>query len=207
MKHRNLEILREHYINVPDFIVVDGKEELDLSFSKEELFAVRSSFEVEDNDENSFAGQFDTFLNINRRDVSFYIDKVKESYKKLNITNTASKVIVQEMIQSDYSGVIFTANPTGILNEMVIVAGEGLGCNIVEDKISTTTYYYNVDDKNYYFENKNILKDELYEVTKFIKEKYPNLKSKLYPNMRHEILNEKGKELVYENILAFINDN
>ena len=43
MKHRNLEILREHYINVPDFIVVDGKEELDLSFSKEELFAVRSS--------------------------------------------------------------------------------------------------------------------------------------------------------------------
>ena len=157
MKHRNLEILREHYINVPDFIVVDGKEELDLSFSKEELFAVRSSFEVEDNDENSFAGQFDTFLNINRRDVSFYIDKVKESYKKLNITNTASKVIVQEMIQSDYSGVIFTANPTGILNEMVIVAGEGLGCNIVEDKISTTTYYYNVDDKNYYFENENIL--------------------------------------------------
>ena len=80
-----------------------------------------------------------------------------ESYKKLNITNTASKVIVQEMIQSDYSGVIFTANPTGILNEMVIVAGEGLGCNIVEDKISTTTYYYNVDDKNYYFENENIL--------------------------------------------------
>ena len=157
MKHRNLEILREHYINVPDFIVVDGKEELDLSFSKEELFAVRSSFEVEDNDENSFAGQFDTFLNINRRDISFYIDKVKESYKKLNITNTASKVIVQEMIQSDYSGVIFTANPSGILNEMVIVAGEGLGCNIVEDKISTTTYYYNVDDKNYYFENENIL--------------------------------------------------
>lgn len=63
------------------------------------------------------------------------------------------------------------------------------------------------DDFGYFNENKNILKDELYEVTKFIKEKYPNLKSKLYPNMRHEILNEKGKELVYENILAFINDN
>ena len=63
------------------------------------------------------------------------------------------------------------------------------------------------DNFGYFDENKNILKDELYEVTKFIKEKYPNLKSKLYPNMRHEILNEKGKELVYENILAFINDN
>lgn len=63
------------------------------------------------------------------------------------------------------------------------------------------------DNFGYFDENKNILKDELYEVTKFIKEKYPNLKSKLYTNMRHEILNEKGKELVYENILAFINDN
>lgn len=49
--------------------------------------------------------------------------------------------------------------------------------------------------------------DELYEVTKFIKEKYPNLKSKLYPNMRHEILNDKCKDMVYEDVLAFINDN
>lgn len=63
------------------------------------------------------------------------------------------------------------------------------------------------DNFGYFDENKNILKDELYEVTKFIKEKHPNLKSKLYPNMRHEILNENGKELVYKNILAFINDN
>lgn len=157
MKHKNLEILREHHINVPNFTVVDRKEELDLSFSKEELFAIRSSFEVEDDDESSFAGQFETFLNVERKNVFSYVDKVKESYKKLNITNTASKVIVQEMIQSDYSGVIFTANPTGILNEMVIVAGEGLGCNIVEDKIAATTYYYNVDDKNYYFENETIL--------------------------------------------------
>lgn len=63
------------------------------------------------------------------------------------------------------------------------------------------------DEFGYFNRSKDALKNELYEVTKFIKKKYPNLKSKLYPNMRHEILNEKGKELVYENILAFINDN
>lgn len=63
------------------------------------------------------------------------------------------------------------------------------------------------DNFGYFDENKNILKDELYEVTKFIKEKYLNLKSKLYPNMRHEILNEKCKDMVYEDVLAFINDN
>ena len=41
----------------------------------------------------------------------------------------------------------------------------------------------------------------------YIKEKYPNLKSKLYPNMRREILNDKCKDMVYEDVLAFINDN
>lgn len=60
MKHRNLEILREHYINVPDFIVVDGKEEL-IQFFKRGIVCSPLLFEVEDNDENSFAGQFDTF--------------------------------------------------------------------------------------------------------------------------------------------------
>ena len=45
-------------------------------------------------------------------------------------------------------------------------------------------------------------------VCKFLKDVgYSNLKSKLYPNMRHEILNEKCKDMVYEDVLAFINDN
>lgn len=36
------------------------------------------------------------------------------------------------------------------------------------------------DNFGYFDENKNILKDELYEVTKFIKKKYPNLKITLF---------------------------
>lgn len=161
MKYKNLEILKDNNINIPPFIVIDNEEELKLSFSNKDLFAVRSSFDVEDNDDNSYAGQFDTYLNIKREEVPLYINKVKNSYTKLNICNSKSKVIIQEMIQSDYSGVIFTANPIGILNEIVIVAGKGLGCNIVEDKINTTTYYYNIDDKNYYYENKNLLNQEI----------------------------------------------
>ena len=34
-------------------------------------------------------------------------------------------VIVQQMINPDHSGVLFTANPQGLLNESVIVIGEG----------------------------------------------------------------------------------
>ena len=73
-------------------------------------------------------------------------------------------IIIQEMVQADFSGVIFTANPIGILNEFVIVVGKGLGNNVVEDKISTTTYYYNADDDMYYYDrqdNTPILKEKI----------------------------------------------
>ena len=32
---------------------------------------------------------------------------------------------------------------------------------------------------------------------------YSNVQSRLYPNMRHEILNENGKEAVWNDILSF----
>ena len=63
-------------------------------------------------------------------------------------------VIIQEMVQADYSGVLFTSNPQGLLNESVIVVGKGLGNNVVEDKIDTTTYYYHLTDSVYYYEGK-----------------------------------------------------
>ena len=61
-------------------------------------------------------------------------------------------VIVQEMIDSDYSGVIFSSNPQGVLNESVIVMGSGTGDNVVEEKTDVTTCYYNRTDKKYYTE-------------------------------------------------------
>lgn len=36
---------------------------------------------------------------------------------------------------------------------------------------------------------------------------YPNIQNKLYPNMRHEILNENGKEQVYQDILDWMEKN
>ena len=69
-------------------------------------------------------------------------------------------VIIQEMVDSDLSGIIFTANPQGLLNESVIVVGKGLGNKIVEDRIDTTTYYYNNTDNLYYYEGKKDLLNE-----------------------------------------------
>ena len=84
-------------------------------------------------------------------------------------------VIIQEMVNAKYSGIIFTSNPQGLLNETVIVVGKGLGNNIVEDKILTTTYYYNRTDKVYYYDglidylNKELI-EELITLSEKIKE-------------------------------------
>lgn len=164
MKAENLQILKDNGINVPNFISVLDEEEIDLSFSNCDLFSVRSSCNVEDSENCSFAGQFKTLLFVNREGIINAVKEVKKSYK-INLTQCQgvsfgdlyniknSKVIIQEMINSDVSGVLFTANPMGILNEMVITVGYGVGTNIVENKIDTNTYHYNIDDKIFCYEN------------------------------------------------------
>jgi pyruvate,water dikinase len=127
------------------------------------FFSVRSSSTVEDGDNSSFAGQFDTYLNVTKEHI---YDKIKNCLaslfspnvlkycldKNIKISDLKMGVIVQEMINAEASGIAFTANPRGLLNEMVIVVGEGTGNLVVEDKVPTTTYYYNITDRNYYFE-------------------------------------------------------
>ena len=162
MKAKNLRILKENGINVPNFITVNGENEIDMSFSNSEFFAVRSSYCLEDDDNNSFAGQFKTILNVKRDEIKNAVLDVIKSYdqKKLYKGISAdslskSPVIIQEMIYPDISGVIFTANPLGILNESVITAGYGLGENVVEDKTETVTYYYNKDESLFYLKEKS----------------------------------------------------
>ena len=188
MKRKNLEILRDNGFNVPKFDVVEWKnrdKEVDISKYKGK-YAIRSSSNLEDRKLNSFAGQFDTYLNvvpkkinkkvqacfnsINNKNVDDYLKK-----KKIKIKDIKMDVIIQEMVNAKYSGIIFTSNPQGLLNETVIVVGKGLGNNIVEDKILTTTYYYNRTDKVYYYDglidylNKELI-EELITLSEKIKE-------------------------------------
>lgn len=171
-KARNLFYLIKGWYHVPPFCCVNEmegytKEELEQyleqHFSETKLFSVRSSSLVEDGMDASFAGQFPTFLRVKREEVydivkkvlDFSFDNKHEIYcrehgqSNVQIQMTA---IIQEMVEADYSGVLFTANPQGLLNETVIVIGKGTGDNVVEDKTETTTYYYNVTDDIYYYE-------------------------------------------------------
>ena len=144
MKLENLKILRDNYYNVPEFTT--ELSEVTWPFS-----AVRSSANVEDNENSSCAGLFDSFLNVSKGELSEKIDLVRDSYAR-NGVDRNNPVIIQKMVQSDISGILFTANPMGILNEMVIVVGAGLGSDVVDNKVETTTYYFNIDDNLYDYE-------------------------------------------------------
>ncbi|MCR5149939.1 MAG: phosphoenolpyruvate synthase [Clostridiales bacterium] len=139
------------------------------------LYSVRSACVLEDSALASFAGQFDTFLNVPAADVpekiiecvcSLYSPNVLDYLAKKNIKTDMPEmnVIVQKMVCSDLSGVIFTANPQGLLNETVIVAGKGLGDGVVSDRTDTTAYYYNTTDRIWYYDGqKDLLGSKLVE--------------------------------------------
>ena len=157
MKARNLKVLEENGFQVPKFKIVYPGDEIDFSYFDSELFAIRSNDAHEDGKKFSYAGQFLTVLNVPKSEVDKAIKSVVDSYKnryyeeKLGIQaeNKISSVIIQEMVASEYSGVLFTANPKGILNETVIVVGKGLGSSIVEDKAETITYHHYRDAATY----------------------------------------------------------
>ncbi len=168
-KAANLFAMQAHGINVPDLFCTDiysAHEAAGYAMEKYpdvHTFSVRSSALAEDGSEASFAGQFSTYLNVNCNELEEYIKETakpvtSESFKEYCIQNGIADnelhitVIVQKMIEADMSGVIFTANPQGLLNETVVVIGNGTGDNVVEDKVDTTTYYYNTTDKQYYYE-------------------------------------------------------
>jgi phosphohistidine swiveling domain-containing protein len=159
MKAENLlKLTKSEKINnfVPKFWVIETVTELHIEdFANDKLYAVRSSCDVEDSSTSSYAGCFTTLLNVKKEALKEASRKVFESFGE-----HSGKVIIQEMVSSEISGILFTANPIGILNEMVIVAGLGLGDGVVEDKVSTTTYYYNTDDKIYYYDGEKLLKND-----------------------------------------------
>ena len=188
IKAKNLFLLKKEGINVPNLFCIKSKDSLtdkidkylDENFKKGVKFAIRSSSSVEDSDELSFAGQFDTYLNIERKDLKEVIEKCRNPISKNVLAIYANgknkieiNIIVQEMVNSQKSGVIFTSNPQGILNETVIVVGKGIGKNIVEDKIATTSYYYNRTDNVYYYEKQEgailLTSDEVDELIENVK--------------------------------------
>lgn len=121
--------------------------------------AIRSSANAEDLPQASFAGQYDTILNVHNEEELF--ESVKNCWASLwsewalqyrchhHISNTdiGMAALIQEMVMSDVSGIMFTANPVnGSRGEIVINASFGLGDIVVSGVISSDTYIVRKSD-------------------------------------------------------------
>ncbi|MCY8316035.1 PEP-utilizing enzyme [Bacillus vallismortis] len=118
--------------------------------------AVRSSSASEDLEGASFAGQYETYLNIKTEEeflakvkecwASFFSGRVSSYKKKMNnqIAEPLMGVVVQGLIDSDVSGVIFSRNPvTHDDRELLISASYGLGEAIVSGSVTPDTFIVN----------------------------------------------------------------
>jgi pyruvate, water dikinase len=139
--------------------------------SSNTLVAVRSSATAEDLPDASFAGQQDTYLNVFGKTellksvincwASLFTARAVYYRKKqgFNTEKVGLCAVIQKMVQSNVSGIMFTADPTGDLNKIIIEAGFGLGETVVSGSITPDNYI--IDKKNMQkIENKKINKQE-----------------------------------------------
>lgn len=123
---------------------------------KNKKVAVRSSATAEDLPTASFAGQQDTYLNVEgENDVVHSVQKCWASlftsraiyYREKNNfhhRDVLISVVIQNMIRADYAGVIFTVDPVNkkyILIEIV----EGLGEKLVSGMVTPNNYFMKKD--------------------------------------------------------------
>ena len=115
-------------------------------------FSVRSSAMGEDGKNYSFAGQFETFLYVSKVDLFDKIIEVWRSafserinfYKKQNQIegDVQMAVVIQAMVNSDTSGVMFGINPVSqIEGEMLISSVYGLGEGLVSGELNADNFY------------------------------------------------------------------
>ncbi len=114
--------------------------------------AVRSSATVEDGAKNSWAGQFDSYLNVSSKDLLREIRQCLASLyntrailyrfeNKLNNKKIRMAVVIQEMVKSEMSGVAFSAHPiTGNNNQIYIEAVHGLADKLVSGLVTPHSY-------------------------------------------------------------------
>ncbi|HUC87709.1 MAG TPA: phosphoenolpyruvate synthase [Candidatus Binatia bacterium] len=117
--------------------------------------AVRSSATTEDLEEASFAGQQATYLNV--LGVSNVLRAIQACWASLFETRAISyrehhgfdllgggvAVVVQQMVQSEIAGVMFSQNPlTGDPDQIEISAVWGLGEAVVSGEITPDSYIY-----------------------------------------------------------------
>ncbi len=134
-------------------ISVALKEEIIKTLANGKKYAVRSSANVEDFSEHSFAGQFQTDLNVKKENIYSSLLAVRQSARQENVKmyqqqvaretpEIKMNVIIQEMITPIYSGVIFTRSPITGLDEVLIETVPGTAAKLVQGQATPQSWIY-----------------------------------------------------------------
>lgn len=119
--------------------------------------AVRSSATAEDMGNASFAGQYESYLDVEPGDASMALRKVWASlwypsprsyrrYRGIDDSALAMAVVVMEMLDPSIAGVLFTVDPGGRQAAMRLEVVQGLGEQLVSGAVTPDAYVVDRDD-------------------------------------------------------------
>ncbi len=166
-KAAGLAELTHHGLKVPPaFVIVNAKagafpEQLEAHYQAigAGKVAVRSSAIGEDGEDSSFAGQYETILNVEgiealREAISDCVKSLDSdaatAYKSehANLGEVEMCVVVQRMVDARAAGVLFTADPvTGRHDRLIIDAVEGLGEALVSGELTPDHYELDLNNR------------------------------------------------------------
>lgn len=155
-KADGLLFMANNGINVPEFFVIPSNT-IDLVLNQQYtsqqliqgwidefdpnpsfLWSLRSSAEVEDGKEKSYAGIFTSVMNCQLEEMSEALDQVIEGFEKAKSSgyhegdDFGYNVVIQRMIDADYSGVGFSINPMDYESENPLInIIPGMGTKLV----------------------------------------------------------------------------
>lgn len=157
-----LRQLQGRGFDVPEFYVAHpGAENSEILAGFDELFdddtnvAVRSSAVGEDGAEHSFAGQFESYLFVQRQDVvarchdvwnSGQSERVDAYRDERGAESAKPAALIQRMIDPAAAGVAFSADPvTGRRRIAIVSAVEGVGEKLVSGEADSDNFEVSVD--------------------------------------------------------------
>ncbi len=167
-KVEGLRLLHSWGFDVPQTFVVSGTDYDDRelkhfvsSLPEGKRFAVRSSASVEDGGTYSFAGQFETLLDVDPGEPLLHavkqcfdsvLNQRSQAYKghlSQDGVDVVMNVIIQRMVDAEFAGVLFTADPVQNRHDMCVLSiTQGQGEALMSGRQGGRTFrFYKHDAK------------------------------------------------------------